>query len=167
MRAKDSPYKGRVSYPAWMSSAATCGKHSGGKPNSVPGLAEKCSASARNLCSTSPRNGVRNHPGILFGFSPESCSPSARNMVRVAPEYAARPSSAVPLKLSCRTSAKTTTRLIWPPRPTRISWVAYGIDVQLARDFHGFFGVVIERGVKGWIVSLRNQDARAANPSFR
>src|ERR1017187_6970241 len=30
--------------------------------------------------------------------------------------YPARPSSAVPLKLSCRTSAKTTTRLIWPPR---------------------------------------------------
>src|ERR1035438_2735904 len=59
-----------------------------GKPNSVPGSAEKCSASARNSCSASPRNGVRNHPGILFGFIPECCSPSARNRVRVAPEYA-------------------------------------------------------------------------------
>ena len=59
-----------------------------GKPNSVPGLAKKCSDSARNSCSASPRNGVRNHPGMLFGFSPESCSPSARNRVRVAPEYA-------------------------------------------------------------------------------
>src|ERR1017187_1762525 len=37
-----------------------------GKPNSVPGSAEKCSASARNP--------VRLHPGMLFGFSPESCS---------------------------------------------------------------------------------------------
>src|ERR1035437_5797469 len=37
-----------------------------GKPNSIPGSARKCSASAR-----SP---VRLHPGMLFGFSPESCS---------------------------------------------------------------------------------------------
>src|ERR1019366_4746199 len=42
--------------------------------------------------------------------------------------------------------------------------VAYGIGVQLARDFHGFFGVVIDLGIKGWIVGLRNQDALAANP---
>src|ERR1035441_7181209 len=37
-----------------------------GKPNSIPGSARKCSASARNP--------VRFHPGMLFGFSPESCS---------------------------------------------------------------------------------------------
>src|ERR1035437_3562029 len=37
-----------------------------GKPNSIPGSARKCSASARNP--------VRLHPGMLFGFSPESCS---------------------------------------------------------------------------------------------
>src|ERR1035437_6146479 len=37
-----------------------------GKPTSIPGSARKCSASARNP--------VRLHPGMLFGFSPESCS---------------------------------------------------------------------------------------------
>src|ERR1035437_8038431 len=37
-----------------------------GKPNRIPGSARKCSASARNP--------VRLHPGMLFGFSPESCS---------------------------------------------------------------------------------------------
>src|SRR5450759_3220369 len=37
-----------------------------GKPNSIPGSARKCSASALNP--------VRLHPGMLFGFSPESCS---------------------------------------------------------------------------------------------
>src|SRR5712691_1567205 len=57
-----------------MSSGATCGKCSGIKPNSIPGSAERCSASARNPCSASARNGVRNQPGILFGFSPECCS---------------------------------------------------------------------------------------------
>src|SRR5450759_5059022 len=51
-----------------------------GKPNSIPGSARKCSASARNP--------VRLQPGILFGFTPECCSASARNPVRLAPEYA-------------------------------------------------------------------------------
>ena len=48
-----------------------------GKPNSVPGLAEKCSASGRN--------GVRLRPGMVFGIIPEPCSASARNAVRDQP----------------------------------------------------------------------------------
>jgi hypothetical protein len=50
-------------------------QRSGLKPNRIPGSAEKCSASARNSRSASARNGVRNQPGILFGFSQERCSP--------------------------------------------------------------------------------------------
>ena len=49
-----------------------------GKSNTIPGRAEKCSASARNP--------VRHHPGIVFGISPERCSASPRNPVRLAPE---------------------------------------------------------------------------------
>lgn len=45
-----------------------------GKRNSIPGPAKKCSASARNSCSPSPRKTVRNHPGILFALSPECSS---------------------------------------------------------------------------------------------
>ena len=71
-----------------MSSAARHETDSGMMVNAVPVFGTKCSASARNSCSASPRNGVRNHPGTLFGFSPECCSGSARNRVRVAPEYA-------------------------------------------------------------------------------
>ena len=46
----------------------------------IPGHAEKCSASARNP--------VRPQPGIVFGISPERCSPSPRNPVRLRPESA-------------------------------------------------------------------------------
>src|SRR5262245_13001225 len=63
-----------------MSSAATCRNHSGTKPNTIPGLAENCSASARNA--------VRFHPGIVFGISPEPCSTSPRIPVRLLPESA-------------------------------------------------------------------------------
>jgi hypothetical protein len=48
-----------------------------GKPNSVPGLDEKCSASGRN--------GVRLRPGMVFGIIPDPCSASARNAVRDQP----------------------------------------------------------------------------------
>ncbi len=51
-----------------MSNATTCGNHSGTKPNTIPGQAERCSAPARNR--------VRDQPGTLFGFTPESRSPS-------------------------------------------------------------------------------------------
>src|SRR6185312_8604645 len=44
--------------------------------NAIPGPREKCSASSRNRCSPSSRNRVRNHPGMPFGFIPESRSPS-------------------------------------------------------------------------------------------
>jgi hypothetical protein len=64
--------------PALMSSAATCGNHSGTKSNTIPGQAEKCSASARNP--------VRLQPGIVFGISPERCSASLRKSVRLRPE---------------------------------------------------------------------------------
>src|ERR1051326_6569856 len=37
------------------------------KSNTIPGSAEKCSASARNP--------VRNQPGTLFDFNPAACSP--------------------------------------------------------------------------------------------
>jgi FtsP/CotA-like multicopper oxidase with cupredoxin domain len=57
-----------------MSSAVYLWKRSGRKPNSIPGSAKKCSASARNPCSPCARNAVRNQPGILFGFTPECCS---------------------------------------------------------------------------------------------
>src|SRR6476646_8643489 len=63
-----------------MSNVTTCGNHSGTKPNTIPGQAEKCSASARNP--------VRLQPGILFGISPEPCSASPRNPVRLPPESA-------------------------------------------------------------------------------
>jgi hypothetical protein len=48
------------------------------KTNTIPELAEKCSASARNP--------VRLHPGIVFGINPERCSASPRNPVRLDPE---------------------------------------------------------------------------------
>src|SRR6185369_16727623 len=48
------------------------------KSNTIPGLAEKCSASARNP--------VRLHPGIVFDINPERCSASPRNPVRLGPE---------------------------------------------------------------------------------
>src|SRR6476646_2532548 len=63
-----------------MSNATTCGNHSGTKPNTIPGQAEKCSASARNP--------VRLQPGIVFGISPEPCSDSPREPVRLRPESA-------------------------------------------------------------------------------
>jgi hypothetical protein len=51
-----------------------------GKPNTIPGHVENCSASARNP--------VRLPPGIMFGISPECCSASSRNRVRLRPESA-------------------------------------------------------------------------------
>src|SRR5882724_4327487 len=53
----------RVYYRPLMSSALLV--------ENVPGQSEKCSASARNSCSASPRNAVRNQLGMLFGFGPE------------------------------------------------------------------------------------------------
>jgi Integrase core domain len=46
-----------------------------GKPNTIPGWVEKCSASARNPVRLHA-NPVRDQPGTLFGFTPECCSPS-------------------------------------------------------------------------------------------
>jgi hypothetical protein len=69
-----SLWKGRL--PALMSSAAICGNHSGTNPNTIPGQAGKCSAFRPESCSPSSRNRVRDHPGTLFGFTPEPRSPS-------------------------------------------------------------------------------------------
>jgi hypothetical protein len=66
--------------PAAMSSAARLWKTFRGKPNSIPGPPETCSASARIP--------VRLQPGILFGINAESCSASPRNRVRLAPDSA-------------------------------------------------------------------------------
>jgi len=52
------------------------------KSNTIPGLPEKCSASARNP--------VRLHPGIVFDINPERCSASPRNPVRLGPESPSR-----------------------------------------------------------------------------
>jgi integrase/recombinase XerD len=62
-----SLWKGRL--PALMSSAATCGNHSGPR---------------RTLFRGKPKS-VRLQPGILFAFIPESCSGSTRNAVRLHP----------------------------------------------------------------------------------
>ena len=57
-----------------MSSAVRPECDSGFMPNTIPGSAEKCSASERNRCSACHRNPVRLQAGILFAFRPESCS---------------------------------------------------------------------------------------------
>src|SRR4051794_18713138 len=62
-----SLWKGRL--PALMSSAATCGNHSGSRRTAFRGW---------------PKS-VRLPPGILFAFIPESCSGSTRNAVRLHP----------------------------------------------------------------------------------
>ena len=54
-----------------------------GKSNTIPGQAEKCSASSRNP--------VRLKAGIVFGIRPECCSASSRNPVRRRPESAKYP----------------------------------------------------------------------------
>jgi hypothetical protein len=70
-----------------MSSTATCGNHSGAKPNTIPGQAKS----------------VRLPPGILFAFNPESCSGSARNAVRLHPgtpfAFARNPQHTAPHRL--------------------------------------------------------------------
>lgn len=63
-----------------MSSAAHLWKTFRGKPNSIPGPPENCSASARTP--------VRLQPGILSGINAESRSASPRNRVRLAPDSA-------------------------------------------------------------------------------
>src|ERR1035441_6628958 len=42
--------------------------------------------------------------------------------------------------------------------------VAHGIRIQFARDLHSLFGIVIQRGVEGWIVGFRNQGTAIPNP---
>jgi hypothetical protein len=47
-----------------------------GMANAIPGPGEKVFAIAPERRSPLSRNGVRNQPGIVFGFIPESRSPS-------------------------------------------------------------------------------------------
>jgi hypothetical protein len=63
-----------------------------GKPNSIPGPLENCSASGRIP--------VRLQPGILFGINAESRSASPRNRVRLAPDSAAWPKTLSDFALS-------------------------------------------------------------------
>jgi hypothetical protein len=44
------------------------------KPNAIPVGEKNCSSSHRNGCSPSDRIAVRNHNGMVFGFTPESRS---------------------------------------------------------------------------------------------
>ena len=68
------PLEGRL--PAVvMSSAATCGNHSG-EAEHHSGIGLKLFGFIPESCSPSSRNRVRDQPGTLFGFTPESRSPS-------------------------------------------------------------------------------------------
>jgi hypothetical protein len=46
------------------------------KPNTIPVAHTKVFAIPPERCSPSDRNAVRNHNGMVFGFTPESRSPS-------------------------------------------------------------------------------------------
>ena len=67
--AGNEPSLGKGRLPALMSSAATCGNHSGASRTGFRGGSKS----------------VRLAPGILFAFIPESRSGSARNAVRLHP----------------------------------------------------------------------------------
>jgi hypothetical protein len=61
-----------------MMSSATCLWKTFREAEHHSGIAEKCSASARNR--------VHLHPEIVFRINPESCSASSRNRVQLRPD---------------------------------------------------------------------------------
>src|SRR5436190_9920492 len=89
------------------------------KSNTIPELAEKCSASARNP--------VRLHPGIVFDINPERCSASPRKPVRLGPE------SPLGLELEGRATIEGE----WAGRVTGLGDQRVEIAMMRAPDGHG------------------------------